>query len=155
MEDPNPVELDACATADRVDCDQDVILGHMLPEPTAADPNPAGTTGVMQFRNGGPIDVPAVAGATFTICLERVTGVNGAATVDIDTTDGTGTVANGAYVDLNDGAAWAAEEGGVKCFDIVLGASPAAGEVFTVDLTADVGATLSAQTSLTINLVAP
>ncbi len=155
MDPPNPVALDEAASLDRTACDPltDDEFGDMVPAPTEADPNPTGTTGTIQFRNAGPLSVSVTAG-TLTVCVERVSGVNGAASVDIDTADGTATAGDDYTAVTGTTLNWADGEAGVKCIDIPILPGGDPGQTFNVDLSSVVGATLSADVQIDVTLTA-
>ena len=111
------------------------------------DPDPADGAGVIQM-DVGPITIYKNQDGTWarnlTICARRKSGQSGAATVDIDSADGTA-VATTNYTAVSETLSWADGEGGVKCVTVpILEDAGNTGKVFTVALSNVTGATLPA-----------
>ena len=123
------------------------------PDPSQTDPCPTDVVGVIKFVDCGTILTDT--GATLLrVCVERIGGTSGAASVQADTANGTAAAATDYTAVVAEALAWADGEGGSKCFDIAIDSTGAGGGlVFTVDLTAYVGATEDTDCNeLTVNI---
>lgn len=148
----NPPPSDDCYDDIYATCASDVA--HFAHDGTPSDPGPDITAeGTIRFV-ALSVNVDAEAGLEFSIYVERVGGYDGAASVDVDSANGTATVANGDYVTVNETLNWADGENGRKRVVVTLGATPEAGEAFTINLSNVSGATLDGDAdSMTVNVV--
>ena len=114
----------------------------VYPEPTEETPCPAaGGTGTLKWVDCGGITTGYDVG-TLRVCVERVGGVTGAASIQLDTANGTASAGTDYTAIVAGAATWADGEGGYKCFDIEIDPTGSAGGTFTANLTLNVGAGL-------------
>lgn len=152
-----PQQLDACSYADRTDdCAGDVAQA-LLPVPTQDDPIPAPAAGLLRFVNVSVITETDA--GSLKVWVERVGGVDGAATVTLDAA--TGGVANVdgtavAATDFTDPGtvvlSWADGEAGRKSYTVPILAGGAGGVWFSVKRTLPTGATWSGDTNIRVDI---
>ncbi len=108
--------------------------------------------GLIKFVDCGSV---TTSGGTFLrVCVERVNGFNGAASIQVDTADGTATAGADYTAIAAQVLAWEDGEGGSKCFDIEILDAQTSGQTFTVTLSAVVGAILDADCDvITVTLI--
>lgn len=133
-----------CSDPNAADCGGEVKY-PVDPLPTETDPCPTGTEeGILKFVDCGPIYTETGVG-TMRVCVERINGTVGAATVKVNTNDGT--AAGGTdFTDITETTlSWADGEAGAKCVDIdIVSTGAGGGKAFTADLTGVTGAALDA-----------
>lgn len=144
-----------CSDPNAADCGGEVKF-PVSPLPTEEEPCPTpDDAGTLKWVDCGPVTV-GLASGTIRVCVERVGGNLGAATVTVNTNDGTAIAATD-YTDIAPTVlSWADGEGGYKCVDIDILPGGAGGTEFTADLTGVTGAVLDADCdNLTISIEAP
>lgn len=147
-----PPPADDCYDAELGDCEEEVV--HRAADGTPTDPLPDPTdNGEIRFV-GLEANVEAVANAVFYLTVERVGGWDGAASVDIDTANGTATSGSGDFVVLNSSVSYGDGENGRKRVAVTLGATPTPNQSFSVVLSNPSGATLDGDAdTVTVNLL--
>lgn len=124
----------------------------VFPKPTQEAPCATSSDpGDIRFADCSGISVVAGEG-TLRVCVERVNGHAGAASVAITTTAGTATAGQD-YTTTATTLNWADGEGGLKCIDIPILAAATVGQVFTVDLSTFVGASEGDCSQVTVTFV--
>lgn len=145
----NPQPTSDCIQDD-IETEDVAFIAARLPEPTEDAPLPAPAAGTIRFRNTA-ITTNTAAG-TVRVEVERIGGVDGAATVTLDNHNGTAL----SGTDYTNFAAtllsWADGEAGVKFVDVTILPGGAGDVAFTVARTLPVGAAWQGATSATITI---
>jgi len=102
----------------------------------------ANSTGRIKFVDCGSLTTSA--GTTLRICVERVDGFSGAATVQLDTANGTAAAGTDYTAVVASVLSWQDGEGGYKCVDIEVLDAATDAETFLANLSAVTGAILDA-----------
>lgn len=147
-----PQEDNGTRTCGDPEADECAMASYpIFPKPTQEAPCASSTDpGEIRFTDCSGITVLSQAG-TLRVCVERVAGYYGAASVAYTTTAGTATAGQD-YTTTAGTLEWADGEGGTKCFDVPILAAATPEQVFTVDLSAFVGASEGDCSSVTVTI---
>lgn len=145
---PPPPPKGDCEQCEPCDTEEEPF-NPLLPLGAEDDPCPENNEGAFRFWSCGPLIV-AQGTTTLMVGVERIGGTEGAATVDIDSTNGTASAGTD-YTAVSDSLTWADGEGGVKFVEVTIAAG---GEgTFELDLTPDDGETVVACNNLTVEII--
>lgn len=146
---PNASPTSDCIQDD-IETEELAFIASRLPEPTEDDPLPTPTAGTIRFRNTD-ITTRTDAG-TVRVEVERIGGVDGAATVTLATAAGTAT-AGADYTTVGATVlSWADGESGVKFINVPILSGGAGDVAFAVNRTSPVGATWQGATGSVVTI---
>ncbi len=129
-----------CGNANDPVCD---LASFPVPLGSQTAPCPATTDeGRIKFVDCGAILTDG--GTVLRVCVERVEGYAGAASITVNTANGTATSGSDYTAVVNLVLNWTDGEGGSKCFDIPILEAQTEDQTFTIALTVPVGAVLDA-----------
>lgn len=145
-----PQQHNACSHDDANDDCSDEIAQAVLPAPTQDDPTPAPSAGTIRFVNTAIITETDA--GTVKVWVERIGGVSGAASVELNTSDGTGVNATD-YTDIAPTTlTWADGEAGRKSVTVPILPDGDGNKTFNVDRTSPVGASWAGPTTAVVTI---